>query len=346
MKLGLGESQTEASNFTTLERSNKQGFELAWPVLTIFSLFLLFGLSGNVVAIYVICSRSKLRTVTNFLLLNLAIADVLFLFIGGTFTIVNYVYKEWPLGNAACRLTHFLMYTTCYVSVYTLVIVTSVRYSIVVNGSPLKCTQTQCRVTALIISLWIFFVLAKFPVLLIHNMRKQNITGRIECIIDRPTEAGRRFFTTFFIFSYFLPLSIIATLNIRIVRYLYKRKRNSTYLGQVQEKTRHVTKTVFIVVVVFAFAWLPLHVHLLITYWHDENIPKVKYYRIILVIFHCFCFLSSVLNPIIYNCCSEDFRSAFKEVVCSFRRSANNGLVQKSSIRLSHCNQNKHSLPA
>ena len=47
----------------------------------------LSGLLGNILVIYVISSRRHLQTVTNILLMNLAVSDVSFLLICGTFTL-------------------------------------------------------------------------------------------------------------------------------------------------------------------------------------------------------------------------------------------------------------------
>ncbi|CAD5121319.1 unnamed protein product [Dimorphilus gyrociliatus] len=309
-----------ADDFSSIQTNSTkaQPFKIAWPVLVVFSFFLLFGIIGNLLVIYVICSRQRLRNVTNFLLLNLAAADVLFLVIGGGFAMINYLFYEWPLGGIVCRLTHFLMFMTCYVSVYTLVAVTAVRYSIVVNGLQFMCVRTRCQGAFLIASLWIIFLVAKIPVLLIHDIKKQEATGRIECVIIGAKQ-GRHFFTTFFVFGYALPLSVIASLNVLIVRYLREKKRNlsnHSHVSPIQDRTRHVTKTVLIVVIVFAVVWLPLHLHLLITYsYGNGTLPNVKYYKIMVVVFHCFCFFSPVFNPIIYNFCSEEFRLTFKEVV-------------------------------
>ena len=70
-----------------------------------------------------------LRTVTNLLLLNLAASDLAFLLICGGFSVVYYVLAEWPLGPVLCRLIQYLLYVSCYVTVYTLTAVSVVRWA-------------------------------------------------------------------------------------------------------------------------------------------------------------------------------------------------------------------------
>ena len=36
--------------------------------------------------------------------------------------------RRWPFGDVACRLMHYLINVTAYVTVYTLVLVSVIRY--------------------------------------------------------------------------------------------------------------------------------------------------------------------------------------------------------------------------
>ena len=96
-------------------------------VPTLFLAIILFGVLGNGLVIYVIISRRKLWTITNLLLLNLAATDVVFLLICGGFSTAYYLLTEWPLGQGLCLLMQYLMFVSCYVTVYTLVAVSVVR---------------------------------------------------------------------------------------------------------------------------------------------------------------------------------------------------------------------------
>jgi len=54
-------------------------YEVAVPIL--YGLVTALGVTGNSLVIYVIVSKERMRTVTNFLLLNLAIADLSFVIV-------------------------------------------------------------------------------------------------------------------------------------------------------------------------------------------------------------------------------------------------------------------------
>ena len=81
-----------------------------------------------------------------------------------------------------------------------------------------------------------------------------------------------------------------------------------------EERRHHVTRVVIIVVLVFAICWGPLHIQLLVAYY--GHIPENPIYYAMLIIWYCLAFGNSVLNPIIYNFFSSDFRRSFRQVMC------------------------------
>lgn len=63
----------------------------------------IIGLVGNTLVIYVVIRFSKMQTVTNMYIVNLAIADECFL-IGIPFLIVTMSMEFWPFGNVMCKV--------------------------------------------------------------------------------------------------------------------------------------------------------------------------------------------------------------------------------------------------
>ena len=234
----------------------------------IFALVVLVGIMGNILVIYVIMSRNRLRNVTNLLLANLAIADVSFLFICGTFTTVHYALESWPLSDILCRIIQYLLYTTCYVTVYTLIAVSAVRFIIIIYGANHRFIRSKRNVIILIITIWIVILFAKVPILIVHGVSYNPITNRTECIVSGKT-TGQELFASFFVFAYALPLAIIATLYLMIVCHLRKKQDENLHEnGLVSRRMGHVTKVVILVVAVFAVCWLPLHM----SWWHTMAI--------------------------------------------------------------------------
>ena len=61
------------------------------------------GLLGNSLVIYVVLRFSKMKTVTNMYILNLAIADECFL-VGIPFLIATSATGDWPFGMIMCKV--------------------------------------------------------------------------------------------------------------------------------------------------------------------------------------------------------------------------------------------------
>ena len=64
------------------------------------------GLLGNSLVIYVVLRYSKMQTVTNLYILNLAVADQCFL-IGIPFIMTTMGLGCWPFGNVMCKVSHY-----------------------------------------------------------------------------------------------------------------------------------------------------------------------------------------------------------------------------------------------
>jgi allatostatin receptor len=288
-------------------------------VPTLFAIIVFFGSIGNGLVIFVMAAQPKLRTVTNLLLLNLAVSDLFFLVVCGSFSVVHYVLSEWPLGSTLCRIIQYLLYVSSYVTVYTLVAISVVRYICVVHGVQTPFMQNRRLVLGLILVIWIVILLCKIPILLVHGVTYNPATKRLECIITGKLE-GQNLFASFFVFAYVLPLVIIGTLYVLIVCHL--RSHNPLPEREAEERHRqsHVTRILAILVLTFAVCWLPLHLHLLAAYY--ASIPESLIYKILLIVWHCLAYLNSLLNPIIYNFFSHDFRLAFRETIWCLKKNA------------------------
>jgi len=137
-------------------------FKVVVPAL--FGVISVTGITGNALVVYVILSKRQMRTVTNLLLLNLAFADLCFVIVIPPFTAYEYSTESWQLGRFACRLMHYLINVTAYVTVYTLVLVSAVRYMTVVHGVRTARLRTITNVAIIIAAIWIIMILVNIPI--------------------------------------------------------------------------------------------------------------------------------------------------------------------------------------
>ena len=97
------------------------------------------GFSGNLLTILAIpyaAKRQKFNLHRNWpltiFILNLAVADLLFVIFCIPFTATDYVLNEWLFGLLVCQAVQYLIYVTSYVSIYTLILMSIDRFLAVV----------------------------------------------------------------------------------------------------------------------------------------------------------------------------------------------------------------------
>ena len=308
------------------------------PVL--FAAITLLGLAGNTLVIVVMVTCVRMRTVTNILLLNLAVADLGFVLVIPPFTAYEYVAGElpmsnWALGSTVCKLLHYLVnvtayvtvYRTCvtsplhlprrapaYVTVYTLVLIAALRYMTIVHNARTARIRQRSHVVATLGIIWVGMLLVNVPILGAYTVRRIGDAGRYDCDLADQS-LGRPIFATFFAFAYVVPLCVIAVFSLLILAHL-ARQRSSFVAIRSGSRKRRITRLLILIVVVFAVLWLPIHVHLLVAFF--GHIPADSLvYMTLSVVWNCLAYANSCVNPIIYNYTCKDFRAAFRSVVHS-----------------------------
>ena len=261
-----------------------------------------------------------MRTVTNLLLLNLAIADLSFVIICPPFTAYQYATNHWPIpgafGSFVCKLFHYLLNVTVYVTIYTLVLISAIRYMTIVHNQQTMKYRTRRNVIMMIVGIWIVVSGLNIPIITTHGI---IVTNGTPVCNNYGTNVGKVLYAMFFAFAYLIPLTAIAVLSICILVHIQKqrpvtlgkRKSNSA------KKKRQAARILIIVVVIFAILWLPINIFLLLAYFH--NLPETLPIFITTIICSCLAYFNSCVNPFIYNYASKDFRESFREVACCIR---------------------------
>ena len=288
-----------------------------WTIVipVVFSIITLVGITGNSLVIYVILSKREMRTVTNFLLLNLAFADMSFILLVVPYTAVKFAADSWPFGDAFCKIASYFQYVSVYVTVYTLVTISIYRYVTVVWSHATLSYRTKRNAIAVIVTLWSTICCLNIHLLFMHKVKTISVykyCGQAD--IDN----SYYLYITFFVFAYVVPLALICVLYLLIMIHL---RANSLVMarGSAQTQTRDKTSSAFriviVVVVVFAVCWLPMHIMFLLAVY--KKTPKGLYYEILRVVWHCLAYANSCANPVIYNFTSTNFRKHYREAICS-----------------------------
>lgn len=126
------DSSTPTVNYTNSTRKNDDLYSV--PVSLIILLSILYGIlsivsvTGNSLVIAVIIRLKHMRTVTNFLIGNLAVADILIGLLSIPFQFQAALLQKWDLPPFLCTVAPFVKEISVTVSICTLIVISIDRY--------------------------------------------------------------------------------------------------------------------------------------------------------------------------------------------------------------------------
>lgn len=228
-----------------------------------FGLIGLAGLLGNALVVLVVAANPGMRSTTNLLIINLAVADLLFVIFCVPFTATDYVLTRWPFGDAWCKLVQYLIVVTVHASVYTLVLMSLDRFLAVVHPVASMALRTERNAIRAIGLAWVLILTTAAPVAYCHGEAQYWYQGRSQssCLFLEGEFCKRPAFSLSFLASaYAVPLALICGLYIRLLARLWRAAPGGRLSAEGRRGKRRVTRMVLVVVAAFAFCWLPIHV--------------------------------------------------------------------------------------
>ncbi|KAM6903082.1 tachykinin receptor 1b [Xenentodon cancila] len=273
---------------------------------------------GNVVVIWIILAHSRMRTVTNYFLVNLAFAEAAMSVFN---TVINFVYavhNDWYFGLVYCRFHNFFPIAAIFASIYSMTAIALDRYMAIIHPLQQRLSSTETRVVIGVI--WTLALLLAFPQY--HYSTTALLPGRTVCFIDWPEYAVVDFRKVYYmcvmLLIYLLPLCIMGWAYMAVGVSLWASEipgdSSEHYKEQLIAK-RKVVKMMIVVVCTFAVCWLPYHVYFLL----HQFFPELFEQRFIQQVYLAVMWLamsSTMYNPIIYCCLNGRFRAGFQQVFC------------------------------
>lgn len=317
---------------------------------------MMVSLVGNTLLIYAVKKRKRMHTVTNFLIINMAAADLFItVFNMPTYLEILITQKnDWiggPLGVFLCKLVLFIQGVSVTCSVLTLTVLSVHRFVSVFF--PWKKLLTTKNVKFSIITIWSVSLVFISPLLYALNVVKYDgvlICDEIWSPLFDETEAPKTYTIVLFVLLYMAPLLIMAILYSCLIFKLWFRCPTeftaSTYRRQSEEalsmtrvspdekgklakSKKIVLKMLVTVVVVFALCWLPMHVRSFLYFFKKDGFP-CGLPPLLDFIGYFLGHVNSALNPCIYVSFSESYRHTFKTVLVKICGQ------QKATMTLTH----------
>ncbi|XP_020904136.1 RYamide receptor [Exaiptasia diaphana] len=283
------------------------------------SLLFLVSLIGNIVVIYIVCTRAHMRNSTNILIANMAIGDLL-LTIDIPYIIKwLFVFHAWFGSNFfadfLCKFFHSVQMGSIACSVFTLVAISFDRCFAITY--PLRKVLVGKVLKATIAGIWLFSLSFCTPLIIVTQARASH--GHSICAEfwdDFPSINHRYFIVAFSICTYIMPLVLIAVVYLITGIRLWQRKlpgnENLLAKEKVHATSRKATIMLVTVVLVFAICWLPLQVREVLKFYEAPFEVPIK----VDIILPWIGFSNIAINPILYIIFSENYRSEFLSILC------------------------------
>ena len=300
-------------------------------VKTIAYFIIMFGsLIGNALVICVVIINRQMRTVTNYLIVNMAVADLLITAFSMPLTIKLIVteYMDWSNGvfsEILCKIIPFAQLLSIASSVLTLTAIAFDRFLAIVY--PLKRYVTFQISYGIMAVVWIVGIAVNSPILYALKVIEANV-GEFYCLeIWTPAfteEASKHFTIAIFVVFYLVPLFTMSVLYSFIVFKLWVRKVPGNQTIENQRRSDKSKKKVLImlmtVVILFAVCWLPVYISQFISFFDKENFPCGPP-AVLSFMGYFLGHANSLINPTIYVIFNSNFRKGFNDILlCRCRR--------------------------
>ncbi|XP_064630573.1 trissin receptor-like [Lineus longissimus] len=200
--------------------------------ILIYSLVFCLCIIGNLLVIFVVLRSRRMRSVTNYLLANLALAD---LFVGIFCvlpTLFLYMNTVWVSGRIMCKLNFFVQQFSYSASVSLLVVISLERYIAITWCMKTRILNTWRRLVLVTVGVWVVSFSYNAMQLFLFDEVVLKIGGPESIILRycRPIgfKIDRRVYTTVnFFLWYAMPLSLVTFVYIKIGIVLWR----STKIG-------------------------------------------------------------------------------------------------------------------
>ena len=285
-----------------------------------YAIVMLVALVGNTLLIYIVWKKSEVRSLTSFMFVNMAVADLLVTLVMMPWSIAHrFMEGKWlitgTLGEITCRGVIFTAYLTVMASVLCLTFMAIDRFYAVF--SPLNSRSIWFRKAKFVTPLvWVMSMALVSIMLMVYRVDNQFCGFNFALLGDDKWAIPFVFAYIFFI-TYLLPLVVISILYAKVVyKIWFHEAPGNQMIGNHQQQQqiikRRVIRMLVIIVVVFALSWLPAqayHLFLAITTW-EVNVPPLAMY-----LFYWLGHANSAINPWLYVGLSSKIRSAFTRMV-------------------------------
>ncbi|RXN19883.1 short wavelength-sensitive type 2 cone [Labeo rohita] len=289
-----------------------QGVYMAMAVFMFF--IFIGGASINILTIACTIQFKKLRSHLNYILVNLAVANLLVAIFGSPLSCYSFFNRYFIFGATACKIEGFLATLGGMVSLWSLAVVAFERWLVICKPLGNFTFKTPHAIAGCVIT-WISASAASLPPLFGWS---RYIPEGLQC------SCGPDWYTTnnkynnesyvifLFCFCFAVPFAAIVFCYGQLLITLKLAAKAQADSASTQKAEREVTKMVVVMVLGFLICWAP---YATFSLWIVFNRGEAFDLRMA-TIPSCLSKASTVYNPVIYVLMNKQFRSCMMKMVC------------------------------
>ena len=285
---------------------------------TIFSVLLTTDLVGNTLVILIILNNRSMKTAMNYLLLNLAVADMMVgvFFAPKILFMSTFTHPTGTAGDVLCKLITepTIAWLAAFVSAFGLALIAIERFYAVVHPHSIRHRITKRKLKVLVPACWVVATVIMLPAA--HVVFYDD--GNEVCSYKYPEHWQHVSYDfLWLIASLIIPAGVMLVLYARVIHSLWFKNKSSdaSRLVVIRERKR-ITKTMIIVSVIYILCLFPYN-FLYIFHLFNPNLLAEQDWHFL--IGYCFLVLNSSVNPLIYTFQFRNFRKCFKKLLCCKR---------------------------
>ncbi|NXL84959.1 OX2R protein, partial [Alectura lathami] len=322
-----------------------------WALIAGYIVVFIVALVGNILVCVAVWKNHHMRTVTNYFIVNLSLADILVTITCLPATLVVDITETWFFGQPLCKVIPYLQTVSVSVSVLTLSCIALDRWYAICHPLMFKSTAKRARNSIIII--WIVSCIIMIPQAIVMECSSvfpglANKTT-LFTVCDEHWGAEvypKMYHTCFFLVTYMAPLCLMVLAYLQIFRKLWCRQIPGTSsvvqkkwkslqpsaqqrgLGQSTKSKisavaaeikqirarRKTARMLMVVLLVFALCYLPISILNVLkrVFGMFNHADDRETVYAWFTFSHWLVYANSAANPIIYNFLSGKFREEFK----------------------------------
>ncbi|XP_009967991.1 C-X-C chemokine receptor type 6 [Tyto alba] len=308
-------ANTDAANFYynfSIIDPNENGSENFHTFTTIFlpcmySAVFILGLAGNALVFVILVFYEKLKMLTDIFLLNLAIADWVFLW-----TLPFWAYsaaQEWTFGTVACRIIRGLYTLNLYTSMLTLTSITFDRLIAITFATKAHMCQTKRMIWGKLICvlIWVISLAFATPQFIFSEVFSIDKAICQEEYSNHHTELVLEVIQV--TLGYFIPMLAMIICYSLIIR---------TLLHARSFQKNKSLKKIFSVVVIFILTQSP-YTFLRLIKIIDWSFNLNSSFEYAIIVTEALAYFHGCLNPVLYFFMGVKFRRNLQKIIKNSR---------------------------